>query len=237
MTLSENLQYLRRVNNLTQEELAEKLEVSRQTVSKWEMNQSTPEIPKLLELSELFHCKVDELLKEDIGKKQGIYSEITIQKIPGFRMARYVMITPAPENDVNAYMDRWAENSGLNAIEGYEPKRIGWDFPYVSVEQQTCFGLRGYVAAYLLPEDFEPRCEGAEITSQPTAYYARITIRDPFSRSFECIPGAYKKIFEYLNLNGIKECRHDEVVPCFEYVYEREHVTYMDVFVHVDPTG
>ena len=55
MTLGDNIQYLRKVNNITQEELAERLSVSRQTISKWEMNQTYPEIPKLIEIANI--CK------------------------------------------------------------------------------------------------------------------------------------------------------------------------------------
>lgn len=237
MTLGDNIQWLRKVNNITQEELAEKLSVSRQTISKWEMNQIYPEIPKLIEIGNLFHCKVDELLKEDLCKNQEVYSEITIKEVTGFRMGRYVMISPNPEDDVNFYMDRWAESSGLNAIPDYKAKRIGWDFPFVSAEQQSRFGLRGYVAAYILPDDFEPRCEGVEIVSQNTTTYACITIRDPFSRAFEYIPGAYKKILDYLNANGFKENVSGEYLSCFEYVYEKEDITYMEVYIHVDSVG
>lgn len=40
-------------------------------------------------------------------------------------------------------MDRWAQSSGLNEITDFKPKRIGWDFPFVSAEQQNRFGLIG----------------------------------------------------------------------------------------------
>ena len=176
MTLGDNIQYLRKVNDITQEELAERLSVSRQTISKWEMNQAYPEIPKLIEIGNIFHCKVDELLKEDMDKRKDVYSEVTVKEIPGFRMGRYVIISYNPEDDVHAYMDRWAESSGLNSYTNYKPKRIGWDFPFVSAEQQNRFGLRGYVAAYILPEGFEPKCGGVEIASQGIAKYACITI-------------------------------------------------------------
>lgn len=91
MALGDNIQYLRKVNDITQEELAERLSVSRQTISKWEMNQAYPEIPKLIKIGNMFHCKVDELLKEDMGKRKDVYSDITVKEIPGFRMGRYVM--------------------------------------------------------------------------------------------------------------------------------------------------
>ena len=50
MSLGENIQYLRQINSITQEALAESLSVSRQTISKWETNQVYPEIPKLIEM-------------------------------------------------------------------------------------------------------------------------------------------------------------------------------------------
>ena len=43
--------------------------------------------------------------------------------------------------------------------------KIGWDFPFVSLELQNRFGLRGYVAAYVLPEGFETDCSGVEFAS------------------------------------------------------------------------
>lgn len=237
MNLGNNLQYLRQIRNMSQEEMAEKLSVSRQTISKWETNQAYPEITKLMELSNIFHYKIDTLLNENIRKSQEAYSEISIKKVEAFRMARYVMITPNPEDDVNEYMDRWAMNSGLKDIPGYKAKKIGWDFPCISPEQQNRFGLRGYVAAYILPEGFEPRCQGVEIASQESAEYACIVIRDPFSNAFELIPGAYKKILEYLGANGFKENTNEKCLACFEYVYEKDGICYMEVYIHTNSVG
>ena len=93
MTLGDILQYLRKVNDITQEELAERLSVSRQTISKWEMNQAYPEIPKLIEIGNVFHCKIDELLREDMVKRMDVYSEVTVKEIPGFRTVSYTHLT------------------------------------------------------------------------------------------------------------------------------------------------
>lgn len=68
MSLGENLQFLRKRNNITQEELAEKLEVSRQSVSKWESDNTYPEMDKLIQLSQMFHCQIDDLIQKDISK-------------------------------------------------------------------------------------------------------------------------------------------------------------------------
>ena len=67
MNLGERLFELRRNKNLTQDEVAEKLNVTRQTISKWETNQSTPDFDKILPLCELYEISPNELLK---GKEQ-----------------------------------------------------------------------------------------------------------------------------------------------------------------------
>lgn len=66
MNLSENLKKIRKDNNLSQEQLAEKLGVSRQSVSKWESNLAYPEMDKVLQLCKIFNLNIDELLNQDI---------------------------------------------------------------------------------------------------------------------------------------------------------------------------
>ncbi len=62
MNIGEKLFELRKQKNLSQEEVAEKLNVTRQTVSKWETNQSTPDFDKIIPLCELFGIGAEELL-------------------------------------------------------------------------------------------------------------------------------------------------------------------------------
>lgn len=68
MSFGENLQFLRKQKNITQEQLAEQLEVSRQSVSKWESSQSYPEMEKLLQICSMFHCNMDTLMQGDVSK-------------------------------------------------------------------------------------------------------------------------------------------------------------------------
>ena len=68
MSFGENLQFLRKQKNITQEQLAERLEVSRQSVSKWESSQSYPEMEKLLQICSMFHCNMDTLMQGDVSK-------------------------------------------------------------------------------------------------------------------------------------------------------------------------
>lgn len=67
MSLGQNLQFLRKRDNITQEQLAESMEVSRQSVSKWESDTTYPEMDKLLLLSNLFHCTLDDLIQKDMS--------------------------------------------------------------------------------------------------------------------------------------------------------------------------
>lgn len=231
MSLGTNIQYLRKMNKLTQEQFAEKLEVTRQTVSRWESDEVTPELNKLVEICSLFSCKLDELVREDMHSKDSIYSNVTVRKIPAFKMARYVMISPNPEDDVQNYMKAWAQKSGLLTAHP-DVKLIGWDFPFVSQEQQTRFGLHGYAAAYILPEGFEPDCPGVEIAQNKEAEYAVITVTEPFIQPFERIPTGYKHIMEYLQANNFRDKQCDDILGCFEYEYEKDGVVYMDIFIH-----
>lgn len=63
LDLSEKIVKLRKNNGLTQEQLAEQLNVSRQSVSKWESGQAAPDIDKIVALGEIFHVTTDYLLK------------------------------------------------------------------------------------------------------------------------------------------------------------------------------
>jgi transcriptional regulator with XRE-family HTH domain len=65
MSFAENLQYYRKNKEITQEQLAEEMGVSRQTISKWEAGTSYPEMEKILQLCQFFGCSMDLLLRGD----------------------------------------------------------------------------------------------------------------------------------------------------------------------------
>lgn len=66
MKLSEKIIALRKTNRMTQEELASRCNVSRQSISKWEADIALPETEKLLMLGEIFHVSMDVLLKDEL---------------------------------------------------------------------------------------------------------------------------------------------------------------------------
>ena len=69
MTLGENIVRLRTQKNWSQGDLADALDISRQSVSKWETDASIPELDKLLKLSELFGVTLDELVRGEDAPK------------------------------------------------------------------------------------------------------------------------------------------------------------------------
>lgn len=66
MKFGDNLKYLRKSKKLSQEELAEKVSVSRQSVSKWETGEAYPEMNNILQLCKILHCKINDLVNDSI---------------------------------------------------------------------------------------------------------------------------------------------------------------------------
>ncbi len=69
MTFGEKLSKLRKENNYTQEQFSDILKVSRQSVSKWELDETYPETEKIIQIGKLFNCSMDYLLNENITEK------------------------------------------------------------------------------------------------------------------------------------------------------------------------
>ncbi len=80
MILADKIIDLRKKNGWSQEDLAEKLRVSRQAVSKWEGAQSTPDIQRILEMSRLFGVSTDFLLKDDLDDSNEVLTESKEEK-------------------------------------------------------------------------------------------------------------------------------------------------------------
>ena len=84
MKFNEKLVNLRKKHNLSQEQVAEKLKVARQTISKWELGETTPEMDKLIMISELYNITLDELMKEENeGKVINDPNNTNSQKLAG----------------------------------------------------------------------------------------------------------------------------------------------------------
>ena len=219
MSFGRNLQHLRRLSgNMTQEALAERLNVSRQTVSKWEMDAAQPEMAKALELCRIFSCTLDNLFREELDECDSAYSRLRVENVPGFRYVRHAVISPTPEEDALDRLRAIARKCGVE-----EPRLIGWDFPCLSQEQLNVYHMHGYAAAWILPEGITP--EGMEILEQPPCRYAAIHIEHPFDNPFVTIPKAYRTLMDYMRLNGLEHTEKG-AIPCFETAGEA-----MDIYI------
>ena len=209
MSFGKNLQYLRKLSgNMTQETLAEKLNVSRQTISKWEIDAAKPEMDKTLEICKIFNCSLDNLFRDEMDKQSDAYSDLRLEEVPGFRYVEHTVISTEPESDAISRMYRLAKENGIKA-----PRVIGWDFPNLSQEQINVFNMHGYTAALILPDGVTP--EGCHIKEQPGHKYAAIHVDRPFENPFVSIPGAYQTLGDFMRTNGLVQSA-EGVIPCFE---------------------
>lgn len=121
MSFGIKLQNLRKEQGLSQEVLAERLDVSRQSVSKWERDEVYPEIDKLILLSDMFHVSLDYLIKDessDVENKderyflnhQDIKDYISFKKQFAFRIAAAVMMIVLSVNVPIMFADTRNEN-------------------------------------------------------------------------------------------------------------------------------
>lgn len=101
MKFGENLYNLRKSAKMSQEKLAEKMDVSRQSVSKWENGESYPEMEKIMKLCDIFHCKINDLVHENMVDIDSLDEEIKMsvvkfkeekqKKVKGISKAIYVL--------------------------------------------------------------------------------------------------------------------------------------------------
>lgn len=82
MSFRNNLQHLRATRNMTQEQLAMLLGVSRQSVTKWEAEKSYPEMDKLLKICQIFECSLDDLVTGDLTQRAADAADAVPQGLP-----------------------------------------------------------------------------------------------------------------------------------------------------------
>lgn len=116
MTFGEKLQELRKKAGLSQDALADKLEVSRQAVSKWERDETMPETEKVIRIAQLFQVSLDFLLMD----KENAEPENTYRR-EGYQQPQY---SPASRNfGIQGQLERFARQHGYKA--GYIMMGIG----------------------------------------------------------------------------------------------------------------
>ena len=81
MKFGENLKNIRKEKNMSQEQLAEKVNVSRQSVSKWETGESYPEMNNILELCKIFNCNINDLIHTNMSDISSLDEEIIMNVV------------------------------------------------------------------------------------------------------------------------------------------------------------
>ncbi len=189
MTIGEKIAQLRTAANISQEQLAEKIEVSRQSVSKWEMNQAMPQIDKVLLICELFDISADELLRDKIDLKCLSEKNRTANKYfgtDGFRGEANMNLTSMQAYKVGRFLG-WYYASALSSCDktNYRPKivigkdtrRSSYMLEYSIVAGITASGADAYMlhvtttpsVSYVTRQD-EFDC-GIMITASHNPYY------------------------------------------------------------------
>ncbi len=189
MTLGEKIVNLRMNIGLSQEELAEKVNVSRQSVSKWKMNQTLPQIDKVLMLCELFNVSTDALLLDKIEVKAQSKSENKGLKYfgtDGFRGEANLNLTSLQAYKVGRFLG-WYFSSSLSGCDkpnyrpriviGKDTRRSSYMIEYSIVAGITASGADAYMlhvtttpsVSYVIRQD-EFDC-GIMITASHNPFY------------------------------------------------------------------
>ncbi len=188
MTIGEKIAQLRMSAGISQEQLAEKIDVSRQSVSKWEMNQAMPQIDKVLQLCELFDVSADTLLRDKIDLKN-ISGERTANKYfgtDGFRGEANMNLTSIHAYKVGRFLG-WYYANAVSAgdksnyrpkiVIGKDTRRSSYMLEYSIVAGITASGADAYmlhvtttpsVSYVTRQDDFD--C-GIMITASHNPYY------------------------------------------------------------------
>ena len=126
MELKDKLQLLRKQNGYSQEQLADKLGIARQTVSKWENGQTIPELNGLIQLSNLYGVTIDRMVKDNdtcnISLSQS--TNVDIGKMIQFLLVAKRNTYAATDNRVescrtNSVDFRYSDNSGYTYLDSY----------------------------------------------------------------------------------------------------------------------
>ncbi len=188
MTIGEKISQKRIEMNMTQEELAERMSVSRQSVSKWEMDQALPQIDKVLLLCELFGVTADELLKDavSIPYKNTERKKNKYFGTDGFRGEANVNLTSMQAYKVGRFLG-WYYSSELSGasrasgrpkiVIGKDTRRSSYMLEYSIVAGITASGADAYMlhvtttpsVSYVTRQD-EFNC-GIMITASHNPFY------------------------------------------------------------------
>lgn len=163
MTIGQKIAILRTALQLSQEQLAEKVDVSRQSVSKWESDQSIPEVSKILQLSQLFNITTDDLLRDEIPlaptyteslfrPKESVVFSGKYFGTDGFRGEANVQLTAVHAFKIGRFLGWYYQrNKGVDSrnrariVIGKDTRRSSYMLEYSIVAGITASGADAYM--------------------------------------------------------------------------------------------
>ena len=105
--ISKHLQFLRKSHNYTQDDLAKKLDISRQAVSKWETGMAIPDLEVLLKISKLYNITINDILEPKVQPK---------------RITDFEQISTISERELKEVLKQFDTNSLVTALMGASPE-------------------------------------------------------------------------------------------------------------------
>lgn len=195
MTVGEKIQHYRKKQGLSQEDLGQKLMVSRQTVSLWEMDKTVPSIDNLIRLKDIFGVSIDEILceeavKEDVGEKIQESYTVTYTKEAAKGLFKYSARSILTSFLISFFAFIFVFIASLNTTELIKGFVLGIIVLWIAAFIRTFFLFR------------KNRKEGTERMSQSTYTYdvfedhLTVTITHPDKkRSINIKPEEIQKVF------------------------------------------
>ena len=159
MNLSEKIFNERRKLGLSQEQFAEKMQISRQAVSKWESGQSTPDLDKIVLMSQIFGVSTDYLLKETVDTVENTESTIAGDSI-------YDSSNSRKSDMADAVFNEESESNSENARENNSGKELIWDEVDSYMEVREKSGKRIAIGVCLCLLSFAFSCIAIMITKR-----------------------------------------------------------------------
>jgi len=127
MTLGNKIQELRKSQLLSQESFAETMKVTRQSVSKWELDQSYPSIDKLVEIADFFNVSLDEMLRNEVD----------------------------PSRTINPIIDKDMDKDGSRKFEISKGQLLYFtSWAIMVIIMLILFGIKEYIAGFLISQIF-----------------------------------------------------------------------------------
>ena len=156
MTIGEKILYLRSLGHMSQEQLAERLEVSRQSVSKWELDESVPALDKLKRLAEFFSISLDKLLSDTLevaDKEDGAQTPVCEHRYfgtDGFRGEANVTLTSHHAYLVGRFLGWYYSRKKAHGVRarivlGKDTRRSSYMFEYSLIAGITASGADAYM--------------------------------------------------------------------------------------------